>query len=180
MNSSFFKYMIMRLTFAVFDFTALNVPQSGRNWKLIDMDASTNYRKRELVGAKYSSGYIPPEMLCLDDEGEIAMRRAENGAVRGLIAADPSQDMWVLGCVLYLLCTAHTLFLLNTDDNLTDQVDFDALYTWDAETLAKKLSSVKDKLAKNLLSLLLNKDPAKRPSASRVLSHPFLTAHSQF
>ena len=38
-----------------------------------------------------------------------------------------------------------------------------------------KLSLIDEKLAKNLVSLLLNKDPTKRPNAAHVLSHPFLT-----
>jgi hypothetical protein len=40
---------------------------------------------------------------------------------------------------------------------------------------AKKLELIDDKLARNLLSQMLMKDPKKRPSVSRVLAHPFFT-----
>ena len=39
----------------------------------------------------------------------------------------------------------------------------------------KRLECVKDKWARNLLSLMLAKDPTKRLSMIRVLTHPFLT-----
>ena len=92
-----------------------------------------------------------------------------------LVTAAPAHDMWALGCLLYLLCTGTTLFQSTVEDNLAD--DFGSVYHWTEETKKKKLSRVTDYLAKNLLSLLLSKDPNLRPNAEHVLSHPFLTGN---
>ena len=85
--------------------------------------------------------------------------------------------MWTLGCVLYLLCTGVTLFLSTVSDNLTHEKYFAMVYNWTDEIKQEKLSRVTDHLMRNLLSLLLNKDPKEH-----VLSHPFLTggAFSRF
>ena len=64
---------------------------------------------------------------------------------------------------------------MNTDDNLGSPDDHDILCDWEAEVKEKKLGNIRDKLGKNLVSLLLNKDPLKRPDAKHVLCHPFLT-----
>ena len=56
------------------------------------MDASANYREKELAGLKFSSGYIPPEMLWADADGKVAMRCVDRGADSGLIFADPSLE----------------------------------------------------------------------------------------
>lgn len=44
--------------------------QVGHQIKLIDLDAAANFLKGEFAGAKYSSGYIPPELLYLDQDGQ--------------------------------------------------------------------------------------------------------------
>ena len=142
----------------------------GTSIKLIDLDASASVSKRELVGTKYSSGYIAPEMLVLDVDGVATVRED-----RDLICADPSQGMWALGCILYYLSSAQSLFHVNTDDNLGSPEDHETLVKWDMRTKEKKLSLIHEHMAKNLVSLLLNKDPTKRPDAAHVLSHPFLT-----
>eukprot|EP01042_Synura_sphagnicola_P036655 gene36655-biopygen16334 len=53
--------------------------------------------------------------------------------------------------------------------------DMAVLYHWTEDTKRDKLSIVTDDLARNLLSLLLNKKPKARLDAEHVLSHPFLT-----
>jgi hypothetical protein len=50
-----------------------------------------------------------------------------------------------------------------------------ALAEWTEELKTRKLATVISPLARNLLSQMLHKDPAKRPTISRVLSHPFLS-----
>jgi serine/threonine protein kinase len=45
-----------------------------------------------------------------------------------------------------------------------------------SETIKKsKLARIKNNLLRNLISLLLSKDPKKRPTIASVLRHPFLT-----
>jgi hypothetical protein len=49
------------------------------------------------------------------------------------------------------------------------------VFTWSEQLKEEKLAVVGDKYARNLLSLLLDKDPSRRPDPSHVISHPFLS-----
>eukprot|EP01042_Synura_sphagnicola_P036651 gene36651-biopygen15890 len=86
--------------------------------------------------------------------------------------------MWSYGCVLFLLCTGSTLFASSIDDTLASDKVMDELHHWSEETKKRLLFRVKNSEARNLLSLLLNKDPVLRPDAGRVLNHPFITGLS--
>jgi len=159
------------------DLKPLNLLLVGTILKVTDLDASASIDNGDLVGYKYSSGYIPPEMLCSHPDGTIDVRKPDGGINHGLIKADPSQDMWALGCILYLLCTGCTLFHTNTEDNITGDEEIIDLYDWEAGGKERRLANVKNKLARNLISLLLNKEPSKRLQAIRVISHPFLSGN---
>eukprot|EP01042_Synura_sphagnicola_P000404 gene404-426_t len=66
------------------------------------------------------------------------------------------------------------------EDKLEDDVVEDtlvALGQWTAKTKRRKLSHIKDPLARNLLSQILRKEPLQRLSLARILSHPFLSGH---
>ena len=91
------------------------------------------------------------------------------------LLAHPAQDMWALGCILYLLCTGSTLFQATIQDNLSNPSDLKALLEWSNTTKKKKIEAVKDDYARSLLALLLHKNSRSRISASGVLQHPFLT-----
>ena len=96
------------------------------------------------------------------------------------LIAHPSYDVWSLACVLYQLCTDNKpLFVGGHNDALTDdsteEDNLYALHEWSAELKQKKLAKVGDALARNLLSQMLQKDPALRPSLTRIFAHPFLT-----
>ena len=71
------------------------------------------------------------------------------------------------------------LFQGGQDDSLTDKMTEEdnlfALADWESEYKDKKLSRITDRLARNLLGQMLQKDPQKRPKLSRVLAHPFLS-----
>ena len=79
------------------------------------------------------------------------------------------------------MCTADVkpLFQGGQDDNLVGMrkgmINLFALVEWSPELKADKLADVPDKLARNLLSPMLHKDPLQRPSLSRVLAHSFLS-----
>ena len=147
--------------------------------KLIDFDASANFKEGEYVGLKYSSACLPPEMFWKDTAGVVKVRSVQHwspDAGYDLLLASPSYDMWSFGCLLYFLCTGTTLFQCRvSDDSLLFEKDVVELWEWTEATKRSKLGQVKNRLAKNLLSLLLTKNPQYRLDPSHVLSHPFLT-----
>ena len=71
---------------------------------------------------------------------------------------------------------AHHVFLSPRHaGNLVSDTDIRALAAWTDAYKAERLSHIADKYARNLVSQLLSKDPAKRPTVQQVLYHPFLS-----
>ena len=168
------------------DLKPLNIVRLGTQWKLIDFDGSCRLRE-DTVGSKYSSAYVPPEMIVNDcTSNKIFVRSIENkkndDKPFDLLVADYSYDVWSLGCILYQLCNSEIrpLFLGDQDDNLSiDSRDASdsiwILSQWTSAIKEAKLSKITNVLARNLVSQMLTKDPKKRPTLTRVLSHPFLS-----
>jgi hypothetical protein len=89
------------------------------------------------------------------------------------ILGAPNQDMWSVGCIFYLLLTGESLFLNDvTEDIDSDQVDI--LTEWPEFVKQRRLEKVADVTARCLLSQLLSRHPAQRPSAQYCLQHPFV------
>lgn len=168
------------------DVKPANIVRKGTRYLLIDLDASaaigTGYS-----GIKYSSGYVPPELIYIDAvtgaPGIKTFILADDGVTAvydhtkyTLVAADPAHDAWSLGMVFYELCTGRRLNLCDNDDNVTPDGLLDTFH-FTPEFKKKKLSVVTNVLARNLLSQLLSKDPKKRPLMRNVLRHPFVTGH---
>lgn len=172
------------------DIKTLNMVRSGIKWQLIDLDAASRIGV-DNVGFKSSSAYIPPEAVYADpakgcavvrSAANLAKLQQENDCSFDLLVAHSSFDVWSLGCILYQLCTpdVRPLFQGGQDDNLTDNVlDHDnnlfSLAEWSDELKAHKLARAFHPLARNLLSQMLHRDPQKRPTIERVLSHTFLS-----
>ena len=167
------------------DLKTLNIVRTAGQWKLIDLDAACEIGK-EPVGHKSSSAYVPPEAIYVDEKTDTACVRSVVTLTKGqatyeLLTAYPSFDIWSLGCILYQMCTPDVKPLMQggQDDNLVGVrkgVDnLFALAEWSPELKADKLADVPDKLARNLLSQMLHKDPLQRPSLSRVVAHSFLS-----
>ena len=167
------------------DLKTLNIVRTAGQWKLIDLDAACVIGK-EPVGHKSSSAYVPPEAIYVDEKTDSACVRSVVAVTKGeanyeLLTAHPSFDVWSLGCILYQMCTADVKPLFqggredNLVDDLTDEDNLFALAEWSKELKEKKLARVVDKMARNLLSQMLHKDPLLRPSLSRVLAHPFVS-----
>jgi serine/threonine protein kinase len=159
--------------------------RTDTQWKLIDLDASCRIGV-DGVGIKSSSAYVPPEVIHANKSSGVAFVKSARTCVEfnhSPLMAHPSFDVWSLGCLLYQMCSnGKPLFQGSTDDNLSgeakDMQKEDSLWglaEWSSELKAKKLSEISNPFAANLISLLLEKDPLKRPTLSRVLAHPFLT-----
>jgi len=175
------------------DLKPLNVMRGyhGR-FLLIDFDASVSQdavytsssSNKGYLGAKVSTGYIPPEMLYIQNiSSQIPQSSRPTVSVKSPIEyekhvrsgsqppyepveASPQTDMWCLGAILYYLCTGETLFLNNASDNVTDNSSLLQLCEWTDATKNEKLLKIPNVLARNLVSRLLSKDPTKRPLTS--------------
>ena len=170
------------------DIKPLNIVRVGAEWKLLDLDATCQIGI-DVVGFKSSTACVPPELIYTNKQQNTVLVISEHTKKLypklplDLLIAHPSFDIWSLGCILYQLCTdARQLFQGGQDDNLgSDLHDDDNLWTlaeWPSHIKAKKLSKVLDPFAKNLLALILTKDPLRRPTIARILSHPFLSKKS--
>ena len=184
------------------DIKPMNIVLANNSVHLIDFDACASFQpdEKQFSGRKFSSAYLPPEMFYWKKMGRAAVKRfVEDTSIEvvsvdeGTAAkvsksasfkrsgksfqfefADPAQDMWAVGAVLYLLCTGTPLFVASVEDN-TSVPEMARILEWSDELKDEKLSLVSDKYARNLLSLLLVKDPRLRLDASHVLTHPFIS-----
>ena len=167
------------------DLKTLNIVRTGAQWKLIDLDA-TCIIGIDKVGHKSSSAYVPPEAIYVDEKTDTACVRSTVAVTKGLanydlLTAHPSFDVWSLGCIFYQMCSPDVkpLFQGGQDDNLVVmRKGVDNLFSlaeWNPELKGDKLADIPDKLARNLLSQMLHKNPLQRPSIARVLGHPFLS-----
>jgi serine/threonine protein kinase len=91
-----------------------------------------------------------------------------------LVKASMAHDLWSLGVVIYNIAANAPLFLCDGDGNI-DDTNLRLLAEWPDSVKLEKLLRVKNVMARNLISLLLSKDPKKRPTVRHVMVHPFLT-----
>ena len=90
------------------------------------------------------------------------------------VPPSPSQDIWSLGLILFHLASNSSLFNCDGEGNI-DDIQLRLLGEWNDNTKTQQLLRVKNSYARNLISLMLMKDPKKRLSIAQVLSHSFLT-----
>ena len=165
------------------DLKPLNITRMDGQWLAIDLDAVCEIGK-DPVGSKSSSVYIPSEAIYVDTEKDIAAvksekHRADNGLDYDLLIAHVSFDIWSLGVIIYQLLNTEVLplFQAGQDDNLlSDKTRPDNLFVladWPDEVKDRKLSIIEDPVARNLLSLMLVKDPSKRYNLEQISAHPF-------
>jgi serine/threonine protein kinase len=164
------------------DIKPLNIMRMGDRIKLIDLDASAAVGF-EYSGAKFSSAYLPPEMIYRDALTDKLMvktftvnrmgRPNMTGLPYQLVPASYSHDTWSLGIVLFELCAGSKLFPPNVEDNIDSKYLLD-LHNFPDEYKREKLKLIEDVEARNLVSQMLMKDPTRRPQMNQVLAHPFL------
>jgi serine/threonine protein kinase len=165
-----------------------------QTWKLIDLDAAaiipskdtTTHQTAALstaAGAKFSSGYLPPEMIHLKQDGSAIVKTGvaridREGRVQPVdyvtISAHPSIDAWALGATLFFMSTGSKLFNTTNEDNLNLD-DLRKLAQWSSADTSAQTSKIQHRLAKNLVARLLVCDPAERLSMEQVLAHPFVS-----
>ena len=146
------------------DLKPRNIVRVGKNYMLIDMDASASFEREECAGVKVSSAFAPPELV------DALQQHPDT-----LPFASPTFDAWGLGATLFQMVTGQTLLHADASDNAADGTQLALVQTWDDNSKSDKLTKVTDRCAKNLLSLLLHREPTRRPRMCHVLSHPYLT-----
>ena len=94
------------------------------------------------------------------------------------LLADPSYDAWGLGCTLFQLLALAPLFPAKANDALAYAEDGRAqLGVWNAPALVRRVKVARSipSIAVDLLTRLLARNAADRPSMADVLGDPFVT-----
>lgn len=153
---------------------------------MIDLDACVAIGSG-YSGAKYSSGYIPPEMVVIASNGKPIIKANDNifssttliqgGESCDLVPASDKYDAWALGMVLYKLYTGKAFYFVDKNDNIDDDTLIQ-LYCFPDNLKLSQLNKIQDPIARNLVSQLLTKDPNRRPSMKVIKHHSFLTGRS--
>ncbi|XP_040898084.1 serine/threonine-protein kinase 33 [Toxotes jaculatrix] len=78
-------------------------------------------------------------------------------------------DMWSIGVVMYMLLCGEPPFVLKTKETLLEEIRNKAV------TFTQPIWATVSDAAKNVLSCLLNVDPAYRMSANQLLESPWIT-----
>ncbi|KAI7854503.1 hypothetical protein BDC45DRAFT_127859 [Circinella umbellata] len=148
--------------------------RTGELWKLIDFEASRTIGE-ECVGV-ITPRYCPPEVARATTYG----LEGANGVV-----ATPSVDLWALGCCIYELETKHALFASSIkDETILHFVSHPSPSTpilnnglrWNEhkELYIPNLErKVPDSRTRQIIKMLLSRDPMKRGNASELLEHPY-------
>lgn len=167
------------------DVKPLNIMRVGTTIKLIDLDAAVKIGEG-FSCAKFSSAYIPPELIH-NENGKCMVKsykidNATNLPITedlpyDLVPASVAHDAWAYGVVLYELFTGKKLLFADCDDNI-DEIDLLDVYNFTSSFKKRKLQSVPDPLARNLVSQLLMKDPTRRPTMEQVLAHSFISGRA--
>lgn len=167
--------------------------------RVIDFDASTSSlpESDQYLGEKYSTAYLPPEML--HEEGMVVkgFKRDNSGKMvdvsevispKGvkfmqhkfgytLLRSTPTIDLWSLGVILFQICAGVPLFQTSLEGNIS-RSEAALLCEWSSNTVQQKLQAIQERNCRNMISRLLQKIPERRLHAPEVLDHAFMTLHN--
>ena len=93
-----------------------------------------------------------------------------------LIQSSPAIDLWSFGLMMYKFEAKMDLFL--TDDQKDDLRGFEEirmLSCWDDNAKNDAILKIRNPSARDLLSMLLSRDPAQRGTIDKVIHHPYFT-----
>jgi serine/threonine protein kinase len=172
------------------------ITTDGRS-KLIDLDASTMIGKP--LGKRVSTAYCPPEMILEKPFPRAKLILSESSAIPqyNYLLAHPSYDLWSAGILFFYLASGGLPFAVNNYDCISSEAELINLFHWTDDYKSQKIQSVMNHIQSslelssshltsttliqvhNLLTLLLQKLPSKRPSIGQTLQHPFFTKKLQ-
>jgi hypothetical protein len=95
------------------DIKPLNVVRLDEQWKLIDLDASCQIGSGAKAAAKYSSAYLPPEMIVKNRDGELCVRSEMS---QGLDSSELREPTVALDCKTYM-CVCVCVCVLQLYDS---------------------------------------------------------------
>ena len=131
----------------------LRHPGHSRAWKMIDLDASVKIGEK--TGFKMSTGFVPPEMIEMENED-----KDHSGTIKtSSVVVKKSFDVWSFGMTMYSLVTGQSFFHCDGRDNL---VHLEELAHLTDDMIHHRLEVVSDVNARVLLSSILKIDPKDR------------------
>jgi hypothetical protein len=111
---------------------------------------------------------MPPELFSKNEIGIVQTNKNDNNNIKCSL----SIDMWSLGCVLYELFTCESLFQCCSQLSL---VDTNQVLDFSTSVLKNKIRKISSADARDLLTLLLVKDPSGRTDKGHIFSTSFFT-----
>lgn len=144
-------------------------------WKKIAPNRVANGKTR----SSYVVRTFDMEVVC-DSEGGVSSVQVRDPSALPytLLPTSSSIDVWAFGVTLFFMCVNHDLFLLDEEGDVKNPEDVALIHSWAADTssLESMIAEVADAGAASLLRLiLLQPDPAARPSMATVLKHAFFS-----
>ncbi|KAF0717651.1 hypothetical protein As57867_002168, partial [Aphanomyces stellatus] len=188
------------------DVKKMNVVRVENRLKLIDLDAATNFK--EPVGAKFSSGCLPPELFCkLNSDDELmfrkhwaneeeknsglwqkvkpkndfvvkSFRQKQDKLPYALVTAHPSLDVWAFGALMYQMYSGEELVATDINQDVLDD-KIEQAATWTQEKLKTRIhNKIRNGLVRDLLEKLLVVDPEDRITMDGVLEHSYFKVNT--
>lgn len=140
-----------------------NIMCDEDNIKFIDLKSCSKLNE---VGIFHdNSAYKAPECFSKSETGAVLLNKTQTKCTLAM-------DMWALGCVLYELFTCEALFHCSSNLSL---VDINQVKNFSNSILKSKLERIENQKARDLLSILLVKDPQGRTDVGHIFSHSFFT-----